>query len=305
MPNKFFFKHKLCLYCNKTFIPKACTQKYCSEACKNEQRTCKCGCRGIFICRRDAKKLYILGHGRKNKLTSEIHKFKIGRANSIALRGKTYEEIYGSKERAEERKQKSRIKLKGKTYEEILGNKEIAKKLRGKRHKDAIKRCQNPEYIKKLIIAANKPERKEKLKKEMIERWRDPEYAQKIFRSGKKSPNKTEIFLDVIIQELIPNEYKFTGDGKFQIEGKYPDWTNVNGQKKLIEYYGGYHHADPNKYKANDIVIHGKTASEIWEHDAQRIEIFKNYGYSTLIIRTSELKDTDKLKKKILEFNQK
>ena len=36
----------------------------------------------------------------------------------------------------------------------------------------------------------------------------------------------------------------------------------------------------------------------------KRINLFKKYGYDTLVIWSSELRNLDKLKKKIIEFNK-
>jgi len=100
-------------------------------------------------------------------------------------------------------------------------------------------------------------------------------------------PNKKELLLSQILNELFPNEYKYVGDGQFWIENFNPDFINVNGQKKIIEFFGNYWHS-----KKEDI-----------EKDKKRIETFKKYGYKTLIIWENELNNLDKLKEKIKEFH--
>lgn len=78
------------------------------------------------------------------------------------------------------------------------------------------------------------------------------------------------------------NEWKFTGDFSFMINGKNPDFTNINGQKKLIELFGDYWHKDDNPQ--------------------DRIDVFKPFGWDTLIIWERELKDIKQLKRKIFDF---
>lgn len=68
------------------------------------------------------------------------------------------------------------------------------------------------------------------------------------------------------------------------INGKNPDFTNCNGKKKLIELFGDYWHKG--------------------EDPQDRINIFKKFGYDTLVIWESELKDINKVKNKVIKFNK-
>jgi hypothetical protein len=187
-----------------------------------------------------------------------------------------------------------------------------------KQWKDPIKRNN---LINALVIAHNDPIVIEKQRKDMlqmwkdptyrqkvieshIEQWKDPVFAQKVIRGWGKCPNNEEISVTNFLKKFLPNEYKFTGDGSIPVDGLQPDWTNINGQMKLIEYLGEYHHADPNRYEPDDIVIHGWKASYIWGKDCERIKRLENKGYKVLIIWGREFKDLEKLKQKILEFNR-
>ena len=96
-------------------------------------------------------------------------------------------------------------------------------------------------------------------------------------------PTKLELIVNEILQELLPNEYKFVGNGFTWIAGKCPDFLNVNGQKKLIEVFGDYVHK-------------GQTGEE-------RVSHFRQYGFSTLIIWENELKNREALAERILTFN--
>jgi len=63
----------------------------------------------------------------------------------------------------------------------------------------------------------------------------------------------------------------------------FPDIT-IN-DKIIIECFGDYWHCNPNFYKYD--YYHSKirkTAKEIWETDNLRVETFKKYGYTVLIL---------------------
>ena len=165
----------------------------------------------------------------------------------------------------------------------------------------------NPEVkarkSKAQLIAQNKPETIEKRSQTMIKNWSNPEYAKKMFEFQNQCPNYQETKLTNILQEILPNEYKFTGDGSKPIGSKQPDWTNINGKMKLIDFYGTNPHTDPLLYKPEDKNNYGRLAKEIWEYDAKRLEFLRSQGYNVLIIWQRELKDIEKVKQKILEFN--
>ena len=58
---------------------------------------------------------------------------------------------------------------------------------------------------------------------------------------------------------------------------------DINGQKKCIELYGNYWHKNDNPQ--------------------DRIDLFKQFGYDTLIIWEHELKDIEKVKNRIMKFH--
>lgn len=131
-----------------------------------------------------------------------------------------------------------------------------------------------------------------------LKRWKNKNYRNKVtslknikkrFKSLKIIPNKKEKLLNSLLEEILSNEYKFVGDGKIWITKFNPDFINVNGQKKIIEFFGDYWHNLP----------------KIMKRDKRRLKIYKDYGYKVLIIWQNELKDKNKLKNKILAFNKK
>lgn len=86
-------------------------------------------------------------------------------------------------------------------------------------------------------------------------------------------------------------EYKYVGDFDIVIGGKCPDFININGQKKLIELFGDYWHSMK------------KTGISKEKHETERREHFKKYGFDTLVVWESELKNKEAVKNKIVEFN--
>lgn len=102
-------------------------------------------------------------------------------------------------------------------------------------------------------------------------------------KSCKIKPNKPEQILLKFINSITDNTYKYVGDGNVVLGKKIPDFININGQKKIIELFGDYWHKNDNPQ--------------------DRINHFKKYGWDCLVIWERELKETDKLKNKILSFN--
>ena len=138
---------------------------------------------------------------------------------------------------------------------------------------------------------------KNKHRKILKEKWQDPVYKEKtiknILKASHKRPNTVEIFLDIFFQKNLANEYKYVGNGEFILGGKCPDFMNINGKKKLIELYGDYWHGKERTGKIKK------------EAEDERINHFKKFGFNTLIIWESELKNLLKLKQKVLIFNKK
>lgn len=77
-----------CKKCKKVFQSLSGNSKYCNE-CKNIRIICNCGC-GNYLKEGSYIKglLYLKGHARKNKVTSEEHKFKIGLSNKEKIMSK-------------------------------------------------------------------------------------------------------------------------------------------------------------------------------------------------------------------------
>jgi len=161
----------------------------------------------------------------------------------------------------EETKSKLSKRLKGRIHS-LEHNLKVSLALKGKKR---------PSYLSLIFSQA------------MKNNWKQPNYVKKQMKSRGCFPNKKELYLDKILNILLPKQYKYVGNGEFIIAGKCPDFININGQKKIIELYGDYWHKGQNPQN--------------------RIDLFKQYGYNTLIVWEHELEDIDKLKQKIITFN--
>lgn len=75
-----------------------------------------------------------------------------------------------------------------------------------------------------------------------------------------------------------------------------PDFVNVNGQKKIIEVFGEAYH-DP-KVSASPVPFN--------RTEKGRKQIFRKYGYDTLVIWTKEIVPNNlvRLQKRIRKFHE-
>ena len=117
--------------------------------------------------------------------------------------------------------------------------------------------------------------------------WANPEIRDKQVRAiilgNKISANKVEVKMWDIINKMYPNEWKFVGDGQLIINGKCPDFVNINGKKLLIEVFGDYWHRDDNP--------------------KERIKVFEPYGYRTLVLWEHNIvNDCELVKSEIRSF---
>jgi len=149
--------------------------------------------------------------GMLGKHHSDETKRKIGKANSIALKGG-----HLSKETCR-RMSLSHI---------------------GKRRDNGRKGCHHTEKTKEKMRRSNRT----------YLLWQNPKYKRRqleaICRGNQRKITKPERRLRNGLNKMFPGEYKFVGDGKVWIVGKNPDFINVNGQKKIIEIFGTFWHSE-------------------------------------------------------------
>ncbi len=113
------------------------------------------------------------------------------------------------------------------------------------------------------------------------------EWIKAMLQRSQVKPNKSELKLEEILNRVVPNEYALNVLGNVMIlDGKVPDFVNVNGQKRLIELFGEFWHPK--------------------EDEELRINNFKKFGWDTLVIWDKELRkyNQSSLEIKILNFNR-
>jgi len=107
----------------------------------------------------------------------------------------------------------------------------------------------------------------------------------KVLKGQRRKPTKPEIIMNSILDRHFPGEWKYTGDAKVIIEGRNPDFVNINGKKAIIEVFGVYWHP---------------------LFDVSKTEQFySQYGYKTLIVWEDELKDENRIVRRIKELCRK
>lgn len=134
-------------------------------------------------------------------------------------------------------------------------------------------------------------ETKKKIGKKSKELWQNPEWAKKTIKASYVRPTKPELIVGYLSDRITNESYLYTGDGRVVMGGRCPDFVNINGQKKIIELFGDYWHSEK---------VTGRTREQ---EEMQRIDHFAKYGWKTLVIWESELKNLEKLEKKIMEFH--
>lgn len=120
------------------------------------------------------------------------------------------------------------------------------------------------------------------------EQFKDPEFAKRMVanitaHASSKKPNIPEQMVMAILDACFPNQWKYVGNGGTEFGGLMPDFINIDGKKQLIEMFGDYWHRD--------------------ENPQDRIDHFKQFGFSTLVIWERELKNPEKVEEKIVSFS--
>ncbi len=107
-------------------------------------------------------------------------------------------------------------------------------------------------------------------------------WQESIRKSLHMRPNRAEQALFVLLEKLSPGDWKYVGDWEFVLAGKNPDFVNINGKKQIVELFGDYWHKG--------------------EDPAERIALFREFGYETLVVWEAELKDLTRLTERVGEF---
>ena len=263
-------KIKICLVEGCGNILKRNSKKYCSIECfalslKGKPTWNKGKTLSEEHKRKDSEAL-------KGRIITEEHRNKIAEA----LKGKKKSEEHKKKLRvpkSEEYKKNSSVRMK-----EKYATGELFPSFKGKNHTEEAKQKNREAHTgNKASI-----ETKEKMSIKHKKQWEDLIFAKKMIESFKILPNKAELYLQDILNSLFfEGQFQYVGDGKEVVGRKCPDFIDKT-INKIIELYGYYWHRgqDPN----------------------DRIDYFKQFGYGTLVIWESELKNIEYLKNKLFNF---
>lgn len=286
-------------------------------------KLCECGCE------REVEKegnRFIWGHncvGRKHteeykkrlsrickgRVISEEHRRKISETKKGTCSGKNHP-MFGRKHTKEARK-KMRRRGKGRVKSEETRKKisennkgrvfseEHRKRLsivgKGKKQSEEHRRNLSESH-KGLMTGEKHPlfgkkhteEAKKKMSKSGQKKFMDLEFRKKFYKTTAQRPSGPEKRLIPIVKPL---GYEYVGDHKPHgwVGGKNPDF--INRQKmRIIELFGDFWHSEK------------RTGIPEEQHEHERIDFFKQYGYNTLVIWQSELKDIERVVEKIVEF---
>lgn len=184
------------------------------------------------------------------------------------------------KKRFEDPKERRKIKVASerryKEHPESHGmlNKHHSKKTIRRMEVAQNKRFENPKERRKMARYGNSHA-------DMKQLWQDPSYARKVLSSNSKRPNGREREVRSIINSLVV-AFRYVGDGRVMVDGRNPDFIRADGIKQVIEFFGNHWHEK--------------------KEVSQRKRHYERSGYDCLVIWERELKDVEKLKKKILNF---
>jgi len=208
-----------------------------------EQRYCACQCGSTFDCEKQSNKKFISGHN------SYLNK------HLSSLECKKF------------------------------GNSGEKNGMFGKRYRDSLEVCiKKQKGIKRMWENMPEGEKQKRVASMLKAQFSNkPACAAQALRSCSDRPNYLERKLFRLLDLLFPKEYKYTGDKTVWLGNRNPDYMNVNGQKKVIEFFGRKWHNEADQ--------------------PHRIEHYKQYGFKCLVIWSEELKDKEKLCSKLQEFH--
>ena len=123
--------------------------------------------------------------------------------------------------------------------------------------------------------------------------WQDPEYIKRQMRGQQVRPTKPEKQVGELLQQIIPDEFRYNGGYELGISigGRIPDFVNCNGKKEVSEVFGVYWHSPLYNQKIRPNSMYKET-----------INHYKKYGWKCLIIWDNELSNLDKVIERIKNF---
>lgn len=143
------------------------------------------------------------------------------------------------------------------------------------------KKCRDPEERKRRSIRTR-------------QLWQSKEYVEKtiasLIKSLAKRPNELEQKAIKTLDANFPNEWEYTGDGKVMLGKLIPDFTNKNGQKKVIEVFGEYWHTGE------------RTKNREERTERGRVKAYQKLGFSCLVLWDRDIENEDRVVKLVKEF---
>lgn len=135
-----------------------------------------------------------------------------------------------------------------------------------KRREISVRLCQDPTYIAKI---SHSQEMRKYLSQLAKERVKDPEYMRKIL-SNRRPTDIEQRIIDIIEKYSLP--YRYTGNGTFKVDGKYPDFVNTNGEKIAIDIFGDrWHSPDEIPERKAAFAEYGWRLIIIWGHEVKKL----------------------------------
>jgi G:T-mismatch repair DNA endonuclease (very short patch repair protein) len=215
---------------------------------------CACGCGDYFVENLKQPKKYLVGHG---------------------TRGKSCPGNYHPP--SEAAKAKMRATRKGQSS----WNKGIPWSVENrKKNSDA-----NKGRPKSAVFRA-------KMSKVQNQRWKDPSYIQKQMKSRGCRPNRPELQLQKLLENIDPDNWIYVGDGQdkqYILGGRVPDFVH-SSKTLIIELFGDYWHGKEFR------------GIPVEEHVRERTEHFVQHGYQTLIVWEHDLQNIQKIQALVREF---
>ena len=147
------------------------------------------------------------------------------------------------------------------------------------------------------------PETHKKMSDSAKAGWQNPEMRER-FLAGREWGDYSKTlsgFHKRVKGVLVENGYTNFASEKWVARGIRVDEVDFTN-KIVVEAFGNYWHANPQMYKADDVLTfpEGKLiARDIWERDRKRLDKIEKFGYRTIIIWESEF---NKNNNRILEL---
>lgn len=107
--------------------------------------------------------------------------------------------------------------------------------------------------------------------------WEDSERRDIMLKNMQESwhlrPTQPELYVQKTLDKHFPGEWEYTGDGRVWLDGRNPDFMNVNGKKQVLEVFGMFWHEE--------------------SEEAERTAHYKKLGFDCLVIWEYDTLDED------------